>query len=171
MRGPTRASHPCRRRRSRVATDEEGESPYARYIPACRFRRRTSAPYMPDGFTAACLPGMRAGVWEAGQERSARRRSGVCLSTTHEMTRTRVMGRGVEEWSCSRCGRRLLFRRQPAFEKVVLDRGDEGVTHVGGTGGLRVAAPRVAPAERDLPAPDRSWLAAQGIDWGPEETP
>jgi hypothetical protein len=81
------------------------------------------------------------------------------------------MGRGVEEWSCTRCSRRLLFRLPPAFEKVVLDRGDEWVTHVGGTPGLQVAAPNVTPAERDLPAPDRSWLADHGIDWGPEDTP
>ena len=92
------------------------------------------------------------------------------MSTAHEMTRTKTLERGVEEWSCTRCSRRLLFRRPPAFEKVVLDRGDEGVPHVGSTGDLKVAAPQVAPPEQDLSAPDRSWLADQGIDWGPEET-
>jgi hypothetical protein len=64
----------------------------------------------------------------------------------------------------------LLFRQQPAFEKVVLERGDDGVPHVGGTRGLQVTAPIVAP-ERDLPASDRNWLTAHGIDWNPEDTP
>jgi hypothetical protein len=93
------------------------------------------------------------------------------LSTAHEMTRTRTLERGVEEWSCTQCSRRMLFRPPPAFEKVVLDRGDEWAAHVGGTGGLQVTAPNVAPAARDLPASDLNWLAAEGIDWGPEDTP
>lgn len=96
---------------------------------------------------------------------------GVRLSTAHEMTRTRTLERGVEEWSCTQCSRRMLFRRPPAFEKVVLDRGDEWAAHVGGTGGVQMAAPMVAPAARDLPAFDRNWLAARGIEWGPEDTP
>ena len=53
----------------------------------------------------------------------------------------------------------------------MLDRGDEGVPHVGGTGGLQVTAPTVAPPERELPTSDRSWLTAHGIDWDPEDTP
>jgi hypothetical protein len=66
----------------------------------------------------------------------------------------------------------LLLRRPPAFEKVVLDRGDELATHVGGAGGLQVATTRAAPAYRgDLPASDRGWLESQGIDWGAEGTP
>jgi len=94
------------------------------------------------------------------------------LSTPHEMTRTRTLEHGVEEWSCTECSRRLLFRWPPAFAKVVLDRGDEWAAHVGGSGGLRIAAADVAPPERaDLPAADRDWLAAQGIRWGPEDTP
>ena len=93
------------------------------------------------------------------------------MPTTHEMTRTRTLAHGTEEWSCTRCGRRLLFRQHPAFEKVVLDRGDEGTPHVGGTGGLQVTAPTVAPPERELPTSDRSWLTAHGIDWDPEDTP
>jgi hypothetical protein len=88
------------------------------------------------------------------------------------MTRTRTLERGVEEWSCTQCSRRLLFRWPPAFEKVVLDRGDEWAAHVGGTGGLQMAATEVAPAAAgDLPAQDRGWLAAEGIEWGPDDTP
>jgi hypothetical protein len=88
------------------------------------------------------------------------------------MTRTRILEPGVEEWSCTECSRRLLFRWPPAFEKVVLDRGDEWAAHVGGGGGLHVTAANVAPADKtDLRASDRDWLAAQGIEWEPEDTP
>ncbi len=87
------------------------------------------------------------------------------------MTRTSTLERGVEEWSCSQCSRRLLFRWSPAFEKLVLDRGDEWAAHVGGTGDLQVAVPDVVPAARDLPVSDRIWLASQGVDWGREDTP
>jgi hypothetical protein len=94
------------------------------------------------------------------------------LSTPHEMTRTRTLERGVEEWSCTQCSRRLLFRRPPAFEKIVLDRGDEWATHVGGTGGLQVDTMEVRPADpEDLPAQERSWLAAHGIEWKPDDEP
>jgi hypothetical protein len=96
---------------------------------------------------------------------------GVPLSAPHEMTRTRTLERGVEVWSCTRCSRRLLFRWPPAYEKVVLDRGDEWAAHVGGAGGLRTAAPEVTPAAAgELPAQDRGWLAAQGIEWEPDDT-
>ena len=64
-----------------------------------------------------------------------------------------------------------MFGQPPASKKVVLDRGDEWAAHVASTGGLRVAAPNVARAARDLPASDLNWLAAEGIDWEPEDTP
>ena len=91
---------------------------------------------------------------------------GVHLSTPHEMSRTRTIEHGVEEWSCTECSRRLLFRWLPTFEKVVLDRGDAWAAHVGGSSGLQIAAANVAPPEgADLRASDRNWLAAQGIKW------
>lgn len=93
------------------------------------------------------------------------------MSTPHEMTRTRTLEHGVEEWSCTECSRRLLFRRPPAFEKVVLDRGDEWAAHVGGSSGLHIAAANVAPLPgADLRPSDRSWLASQGITWEPDDT-
>jgi hypothetical protein len=65
----------------------------------------------------------------------------------------------------------LLFRRPPAFEKVVLDRGDEWAAHVGGSSALHIPAADVTPRQTaDLHASDRNWLAAQGIAWEPEET-
>ncbi len=72
---------------------------------------------------------------------------------------------GVEEWSCTQCSRRLLIRRPPAFEKTVLERGDEWTTHVGSTGGLQVAAVDTQPRPTDLPPQAREWLAAHGIEW------
>lgn len=93
---------------------------------------------------------------------------GVRLSTPHEMTRTRTLARGVEEWSCTRCTRRLLFRRPPEFEKIVLERGDEWAAHVGGTGGLHMGTTETLPAgPGGLTARERSWLADHGIDWEP----
>jgi hypothetical protein len=94
------------------------------------------------------------------------------LSTPHEMTRTRTLEHSVEEWSCTECSRRILFRRPPAFAKIVLDRGDQWAAHVGGSGGVQIAAANVAPPEQaELRAYDREWLAAQGIEWGTEDTP
>jgi hypothetical protein len=90
---------------------------------------------------------------------------GVRLPTAHEMTRTKSLEAGVDEWSCARCARRLLIRRPPAFEKIVLERGDEWATHVGGTGGLQVAAAGAQPPSPDLPPQAREWLADHGIEW------
>jgi len=114
-------------------------------------------------------------VGGGGRGRLARQQNkpeiGVRLSPPHEMTRMRTLEHGVEEWSCTECSRRLLFRRPPAFEKVVLDRGDEWAAHVGGSGGLRIAAPDVASKESaGMRASDRDWLAAQGITWESEDT-
>ena len=54
----------------------------------------------------------------------------------------------------------------------MLDRGDQWAAHVAGSGGVQIAAAEVAPPERtDLRAYDRKWLAAQGIEWGSEDTP
>jgi hypothetical protein len=88
------------------------------------------------------------------------------------MTRVAALEDGVEEWSCTRCSRRLLFRRPPNFEKVVLEPGDEGAAHVGATGGLQVTVVEPdSPASGELAATDRDWLAGHGIEWDPGDTP
>lgn len=88
------------------------------------------------------------------------------MPALHEMTRTSTSDRGIEVWSCSQCARRLLLRRPPEFEKMVLEPGDESAAHVGGTGALRLAAVTAHPAlPRQLPAQDRHWLAELGIGW------
>ena len=104
--------------------------------------------------------------------RKHRPQIGVRLSTPHEMTRTRTLGDGVEEWSCTRCSRRLLFRRPPEFEKIVLEPGDEWAAHVGAAGGLQVTVVEPGPlASGELATQDRDWLAEHGIEWDPGDTP
>src|SRR5262252_7096856 len=91
--------------------------------------------------------GWRGRPWEAGKT-AEQAEIGVRLSPPHEMTRTRTLEHGVEEWSCTECSRRLLFRWPPEFEKIVLDRGDQWAAHVGGSGGVHLAAADVTPPER-----------------------
>jgi hypothetical protein len=87
------------------------------------------------------------------------------------MTRTPALERGVEEWSCAQCGRRLRLRRPPAFEKTVLDPGDEWAAHVGGAGDVEVGTVAASPAgPGGLPARESRWLAEHGIDWNPDES-
>jgi len=79
---------------------------------------------------------------------------------------------GVEEWSCAECGRRLLMRRLPAFEQLVLDRGDEWAAHVGGTGGLQPAGMQARTARSvGLSDRERAWLAEHGIAWESDSNP
>jgi hypothetical protein len=92
------------------------------------------------------------------------------------MIRTGSGESGAEEWICPTCGRRMLLRWPPHYEKVILDHGDEAAIHVGGKGGLRVGQVAVAPvpsgeappgeaAVAEVPEADRRWLQANGIDW------
>jgi len=88
------------------------------------------------------------------------------------MTRIRTLEHGVEEWSCATCGRRLLMRRPPEFEQIVLERGDEWAAHVGGAGGFQMAGIQARPSGPGSPsAADRGWLDEHGITWGPEGSP
>ena len=91
------------------------------------------------------------------------------MSAPHEMTRTKTPEPGVEEWSCRGCSRRLLMRRPPAFEKIVLERGDEWAVHVGSTGGLQIGPMDARPAHGELSAQAREWLETHGMEWGPDE--
>jgi hypothetical protein len=94
------------------------------------------------------------------------------LSIPHQMTRTRTLAKDVEEWSCTVCSRRLLMRRPPEFQRIILEHGDERAAHVGGTGGLQPATMTARPAEPSgLQPSDRTWLAEHGIDSGANDTP
>jgi hypothetical protein len=72
---------------------------------------------------------------------------------------------GAEEWACPTCGRRMLFRWPPHYEKLVLEYGDANAVHVGGKGGLRVGGLAVAPTAVEMPAEQRDWLYDNGIEW------
>jgi hypothetical protein len=76
---------------------------------------------------------------------------------------------GAEEWVCPDCGRRMLLRWPPNYEKLVLEHGDDTAIHVGEKGGLRVGQVMVAPASAaDVPAAERQWLHDIGVDWDGE---
>jgi hypothetical protein len=76
---------------------------------------------------------------------------------------------GAEEWVCPTCGRRMLLRWPPDYEKLVLDHGDDSAIHVGGKGGVRVGGFAITPTpEGDMQSAEREWLRDNGIDWDGE---
>jgi hypothetical protein len=48
------------------------------------------------------------------------------------------------------CGRRFLLSWPPAYEKIVLEAGDEYATHTGGKGGLRMQPPQIGEVEEPI---------------------
>ena len=92
----------------------------------------------------------------------------------HDMVLTRSDESGAEEWSCPRCGRRLLLRwPPPRVELIVLDEGDPRVPHAGAKGVAAMTAKAVRDAEaRDadvrndgVTATELRWLRDNGIAW------
>jgi hypothetical protein len=73
---------------------------------------------------------------------------------------------GEEEWVCPTCGRRMLLRWPPDYEKLVLEHGDDTAIHVGGKGGLRAGEVAVPPASSgEVQGAELQWLRDNGIDW------
>jgi hypothetical protein len=70
----------------------------------------------------------------------------------HEMQLVTTHPTGAEEWFCPYCGRRFLLQYPPEYKKVVLEAGDEHVTHSGGKGGLHIGV--VGVQEVDTTAKD-----------------
>ncbi len=88
------------------------------------------------------------------------------VSEQHEMVLSGTTESGAEEWACPTCGRRIVFRWPPHYEKLVLEYGDGNAVHVGGKGGLRVSGVAVIPAAAtEVPAAEHDWLRDNGIDW------
>lgn len=88
------------------------------------------------------------------------------MPARHEMIRSGSGESGAEEWVCPTCGRRMLLRWPPHYEKLILEHGDEAAIHVGGKGGLRVGEVAVDPASvAEVPLAERQWLRDNGIDW------
>ncbi len=71
---------------------------------------------------------------------------------------------GAEEWVCPDCGRRLLVKWPPGFERILLEHGDDSAVHVGAKGGVRMTGVEVKPYP-GLSGEARQWLTDNGIDW------
>ncbi len=84
------------------------------------------------------------------------------MAEKHEMVLSGRLQAGAEEWACPRCGRRMLLRWPPRYEKIVLEPGDLTAIHVGGKGAVRAGGLTASPAPA---AADRQWLRENGIDW------
>jgi len=70
----------------------------------------------------------------------------------HEMRLETTGPTGAEEWFCPTCGRRFVMHWPPAYQKIVLEAGDEYAIHRGGKGGLQMEQPQISDAEEpELP--------------------
>ena len=73
---------------------------------------------------------------------------------------------GEEEWVCLDCGRRLLLKWSPDFERLILEYGDDQAVHTGAKGGVRMTGLEVNPSPSPhLSNEARQWLTNNGIDW------
>jgi hypothetical protein len=90
------------------------------------------------------------------------------MQADHQMQKAGTRKSGVEEWWCPTCGRRLLLRWPPGYQKLVLEPGDEHASHAGATATVRLGPLDVMAAD-DQPADPgpswRRWLADNGIAW------
>jgi len=85
---------------------------------------------------------------------------------THEMILNGHAESGAEEWVCPACGRRVLMRWPPDFERLILEHGDDRAVHVGAKGGVRMSGLEVSPSPSPDPSSEtRQWLSDNGIDW------
>ena len=85
---------------------------------------------------------------------------------THEMVLNGRAEAGTEEWVCQDCGRRVLMRWPPDFERLILEHGDDSAVHVGAKGGVRMTGVEVNQSPSpDLSSEARQWLSRNGIDW------
>ena len=84
----------------------------------------------------------------------------------HDMVLAERTESGAEEWVCPTCGRRMLMRWPPNFERLILEHGDDMAVHVGAKGGVRITGLEVNPSpSSDLSSEARQWLSNNGIDW------
>jgi hypothetical protein len=96
----------------------------------------------------------------------------------HEMMLAITHPSGAEEWYCPTCGRRFLLKWPPAYQKIILEPGDEYAAHSGSKGEiLRLGSLELidtgAPADIDdllaLPSPyrpaDEDQLLSPPVDY------
>lgn len=82
----------------------------------------------------------------------------------HEMVLNNIHPSGTEEWYCPTCGRRFLMQWPPAYNKVILEPGDETAIHSGGKGGVSVQTPQAAPEVEQL-SPEEEALLEPWVAW------
>jgi hypothetical protein len=71
---------------------------------------------------------------------------------THFMIHVVTDPSGADEWYCPTCGRRFLMHWPPHYKRVILDPGDETVSHSGGKGGVTMSSFDVTQNEQTFPA-------------------
>ena len=72
-------------------------------------------------------------------------------SQQHEMRLEKTFPSGAEEWYCPACGRRFMLHTRPQLNIMVLEAGDELVSHVGSKGGLQIGKPEISLTEKEEP--------------------
>lgn len=88
------------------------------------------------------------------------------MAEWHDMVRTGLEESGAEEWLCPVCGRRMLMKWRPRFERLVLEDGDPTAMHAGAKGGALMRTADVAQEpSTEVPASEQLWLRNNGIDW------
>jgi hypothetical protein len=94
----------------------------------------------------------------------------------HEMVLEMTHSSGMQGWYCPTCGRRILLFVPPNNEMIVVEPGDQYVSHNGSTGVLRIGAVQVREHDEELDeAPGeiseeslRPWIEALenlDLDW------
>lgn len=85
------------------------------------------------------------------------------MAERHDMVRVGRDQAGAEEWSCPRCGRRMLLKwPPPRFEVTILAEGDSSASHIG----TKASVPAEAPSwELTMSDDELVWLRDHGIEW------
>jgi hypothetical protein len=68
----------------------------------------------------------------------------------HEMILETVHQSGAEEWYCPTCGRRFLMQWPPAYNKCILEMGDETAIHSGGKGDIQMGSMQIDPNDESI---------------------
>ena len=82
---------------------------------------------------------------------------------SHTMQLKAQYSSGAQEWHCLSCGRRVLLKLRPIFEKTVLSAGDAHASH---SGGLMISAMFAANDAEHQSYPDQ--LSPDSADNDPD---
>lgn len=119
--------------------------------------RKTSLKWqLPSGFIRS-LSGIGKSYYRGGERRFR------AMPERHDMVRVGRGESGAEEWSCPKCGHRLLLRLPPPrFEVIVLAEGDTTAAHTGTRCGPARPPEEISPTVSEE---ERRWLHTHGIAW------